>query len=170
MFRRSLFGIFIKKIILFTFEKFDLFSFFFFLVRLWFNIFISRRIIFNRHNSSDFFFNPVHPLLTFKIFFIAFSTRFIPYHEAGNSLLVARPQLEVATIVIVSLSPYLHLCCVASLLTEVMCTRKTETVVVTSNFLPLVTGKNGKIFLRVDNIGIILPILLLSCKYKFQQW
>ena len=71
-------------------------------------------------NPSDFFFFFFNPLLNddvveyyWKNFF--FSSHFLristPYHEAGNSLLVARPQLEVAAIVIVSLSPYLHLCC-----------------------------------------------------------
>lgn len=38
-------------------------------------------------------------------------TRGDPYQEASNSLLVARPQLEVPAMIIVSLSPYLHSRC-----------------------------------------------------------
>lgn len=57
-------------------------------------------------------FNSFRVLASTNIFrdcFIAFSTRRNPYREASNSLLVARPQLEVAAMIIVSLSPYLHL-------------------------------------------------------------
>lgn len=57
-------------------------------------------------------FNSFRVLASTNIFrdcFITFSTRRNPYREASNSLLVARPQLEVAAMIIVSLSPYLHL-------------------------------------------------------------